>query len=104
MDFELNELIAAIESGDEDASWDSSSEIVRIGPPAAAAVPALIWTLKSGNYSEISNYVTGMAADALAAIGPAAIDAVEALELLTIEKPNLPEEGRWLRLRAATAH
>jgi HEAT repeat protein len=44
-----------------------------------------------------------MSADALGAIGPAALDAIPALIESTRPDPELPEEGRWLRLRAASA-
>lgn len=103
MNLDLDDLIAELECGDEERCWDAASEIIDIGPTARDAVPSLTWVLRGSNYSKISPYVAGMAADALGAIGPAASEAVESLELLANDQRNAAEEGRWLRLRSAAA-
>jgi HEAT repeat protein len=96
-------LIADLESDDESLRWDAAGDIRDMGTAAAAAVPFLVKVLLDRRRTEFNFYARGMAADALGAIGPAALDAIPALIDCTRPDSELPEEGRWLRLRAAMA-
>jgi HEAT repeat protein len=99
----LRDLIADLKSGDDDLAWDAAADLVPMGPAAEPAVPALIDVLRDRRHTQFSFYAKGMAADALGAIGPAAVATIPALMECTQADPELPEEGRWLRLRSASA-
>ena len=99
----LADLIADLQSDDEEVRWDAASDIKDMGTAASAAVPFLVKVLLDRRPTEFNPYVRGIVADALGAIGSQARDSVSALIECTVDEPGLPEEVRWLRLRAAVA-
>ena len=99
----LAHLIDDLESDADEVRWDAASDIKDMGTAAAAAVPFLVKVLLDRRPTEFDPYIRGMACDALRAIGPEAREAIPALIECTADEPGLPEESRWLRLRAAEA-
>ncbi|HEY1598855.1 MAG TPA: hypothetical protein VGG64_04590 [Pirellulales bacterium] len=99
----LRDLMADLKSGDIDLAWESAADLMPMGPAAGPAVPALIEVLLDRRRTKFNFYARGMAADALGAIGPAAVATIPALIDCTQPEPEMVEEGRWLRLRAAAA-
>jgi HEAT repeat protein len=66
-DARIRELIVQLQSGDEVKRMNAAEELMRIGPPARAAVPALIENLGEGRRNQLVNVA---ATNALLRIGP----------------------------------